>query len=79
MNERVKKLTEEIRKLSPEDRAELMEILQGLDTSEPDPGVEKAWAEEAERRIDAYERGETTAAPLDDVLARLRTRYPRAQ
>jgi putative addiction module component (TIGR02574 family) len=79
MNERVKKLTEEIRKLSREDRAELMEILHALDTGEPDPEVEKAWAEEAERRIDAYERGETTAAPLDDVLARLRTRYPRAQ
>jgi putative addiction module component (TIGR02574 family) len=79
MNERVKKLTEEIRKLSREDRAELMEILHALDTGEPDPGFEKAWAEEAERRIDAYERGETTAAPLDDVLARLRTRYPRAQ
>jgi putative addiction module component (TIGR02574 family) len=79
MNERVKKLTEEIRKLSPEEQAELLEVLQALSSREPDPDVEKAWAEEAERRLDAYERGETTAVPLEEVMARLRTRYPRAQ
>jgi putative addiction module component (TIGR02574 family) len=79
MNERVKKLTEEIRKLSPEEQAELLEILQALNPTEPDPDMEKAWAEEAERRIDAYERGETSAVPLEEVMARLRTRYPREQ
>ncbi len=79
MNERVKRLTEEIRKLSPDEQAELMEILQVLNAGEPDSGIEKAWADEAERRIDAYERGETTAVPLEEVMARLRTRHPRAQ
>jgi putative addiction module component (TIGR02574 family) len=73
MNERVRKLTEEIRKLSQEEQADLLEILQVL--AEPD--LEKMWAEEAERRIDAYDRGETKAEPLEDVMARLRSRYPR--
>ena len=77
MNERVKKLSEEIRKLSPEEQADLMDELLVLTHREPDPEIEKAWTEAAERRIDAYERGETTTVPLEDVMARLRSRYPR--
>jgi putative addiction module component (TIGR02574 family) len=78
MNERVKKLTEEIRKLSPEDQAEVMEVLQVLAPDDPYGEIESAWAEEVERRIDAYDRGEASAAPLEEVMARLRARYPRA-
>jgi putative addiction module component (TIGR02574 family) len=77
MDERVKKLSEEIRKLTPEEQADLMDELLVLTYREPDPEIEKAWAEEAERRLDAYERGETTAVPLEDVMSRLRARYPR--
>lgn len=75
MNERVKKLSEEIRKLSPEEQADLMDELLVLTYREPDPEIEKAWAEEAERRIDAYNRGETTAIPAEEVMAGLRSRY----
>lgn len=46
MNERVKRLTEEIRKLSPEERADLVDELI-LAYSEPDSGIDKAWAAEA--------------------------------
>lgn len=77
MNERVKKLTEEIRKLSSEEQAELIDELLVLTYREPDPEIEKAWAVEAERRLDAYERGETTAEPLEKVMVRLRSRFPR--
>ena len=79
MNERVKKLSEEIRKLSPEEQADLMDELLVLTYREPDPEVEKAWAEEAERRLAAYERGETTAIPLEEAMARLRARFPRPE
>ena len=58
MNERVKKLTEEIRKLSPDEQADLMDELLVLTYREPDPARDKAWAEEIDRRIDAMERGE---------------------
>ena len=77
MNERVKKLSEEIRKLSPDEQADLIEELLVLTYREPDPEIEKAWVEEAERRLDAYERRETSTVPLEDVMARLRARYPR--
>ena len=54
MNERVKKLSEEIRKLSPDEQAELMDELLVLTHREPDPDIEKAWAEEAKRRWQDY-------------------------
>ena len=57
MNERVKKLSEEIRKFSPEEQADLVdEVLANLHGAEP--GIEKAWAEEAERRWQAHLRNE---------------------
>ena len=76
MNERAKKLSEEIRKLTPEEQADLMDELLVLTYREPDPEIEKAWAEEAERRLDAYERGETKAVPLEEAMSRLRARFP---
>jgi putative addiction module component (TIGR02574 family) len=77
MNERVKKLSEEIRKLSPEEQADLMDELLVLTYREPDPEIEKELIEEVERRIDAYDRGDTKGVPLEDAMARLRARYPR--
>ena len=58
MNERVKKLSEETRKLSPDEQAELMDELLVLSHGSPLPKGDKAWAEEIDRRIDAVERGE---------------------
>ncbi len=57
MNERVKKLSQEIRKLSPEEQADLMDELLLLTHDKPLPRSEKAWAEEIDRRIDAVEHG----------------------
>jgi hypothetical protein len=70
MNERVKKLTEEIRKLPPEDQADLMDELLVLTYREPDPEIDKAWAEEIRDRIAAHERGELSARPAAEVLAK---------
>ncbi len=36
----------------------------------PDPEVDRAWAEECERRLDRYLRGETTALDAEEVLAK---------
>jgi len=71
MNERVKKLSEEIRKLSPEEQADLMEELLVLTYREPDPEIEKAWAEEARRRWQDYLRGKTKTVPAEEVFAKL--------
>jgi putative addiction module component (TIGR02574 family) len=75
MNERVKRLTEEIRRLSREDQADLIEELLVLTYREPDAEIDKAWAEEAERRLAAHRRGETQAIPFAEVMARLRKRF----
>jgi len=75
MNERIKRLTEEIRTLPPEEQADLIDELIVLTYRKPDPAIDKAWAEEAERRIDALERGETQTIPYEEVMARLRKRF----
>jgi putative addiction module component (TIGR02574 family) len=75
MNERVKRLTEEIRKLPPEEQADLIDELLVHTYREPDPEIAKAWAEEAERRLAAYRRGEIDSIPFEEVKARLRKRF----
>ncbi len=70
MNERVKRLTEEIRKLPPEEQADLIDELLVLTYREPDPEVDKAWAEEAKDRLEAWRRGELASRPAADVLAK---------
>ncbi len=60
MNERVKRLTEEIAKLPPEEQADIIDALIVLSYRSPDPEIDKAWVAEAERRIARRShRGET--------------------
>jgi putative addiction module component (TIGR02574 family) len=69
MNERIRALTEEAERLPVPDRVRLVEhLLATLD--KPDPEIDRAWAEECERRLDRYLRGETTALDADEVLAK---------
>lgn len=71
MNERVKDLAAEARKLSSEELAELVEELLGV-LHEADPQWDKAWADESRRRMDAYRRGEMESYSLDEVVGGLR-------
>ncbi len=51
-------------------RAELVdELLASLD--KPDKAIDVLWAEEAESRIDAYERGEIESVPVHSVMAEI--------
>jgi hypothetical protein len=72
MNERVKKLSEEIRKLSPEEQAELMDELLVLTHREPVPESDKAWAEEIDRRIGTVQHGEAVTVDARDALRKYR-------
>ncbi|SJM96196.1 addiction module protein [Crenothrix polyspora] len=49
------------------------QLLSSLD--EADTRLDTIWAEEAETRLDAFERGEIRSIPLEDILAR----YQRAK
>jgi hypothetical protein len=70
MNERVRKLTEEIRKLTPEEQADLMDELLVLIYDQPLPRSDKAWAEEIDRRIGAVERGEVVTVDAREALSK---------
>ena len=50
-------------------------LLESLDSA--DDTNRRLWDAEIESRLDAYERGELQAVPGDEVLARLRERFPR--
>jgi len=69
MNTSITSITEEAERLPAADRVRLVEhLLATLD--KPDPEIDRAWAEESERRLDAYLRGDTTARDAKDVLAK---------
>jgi putative addiction module component (TIGR02574 family) len=69
MNTRISSIAKEADRLSAADRIKLVEhLLATLD--KPDVEIDRAWAEESERRLDAYLQGETTARDAKDVLAK---------
>lgn len=62
--------------LPVETRAALADkLLESLDP--PDEKNQRLWAEEAERRVAAYERGEIDAIPGEEVFAKLRAKFPK--
>ena len=72
-NEQVKKLADEASKLSPDERAELVEgILESFDPI--DPSNDALWLAEAQDRVQAYQRGEIAAVEMDEVLEKHRLR-----
>jgi putative addiction module component (TIGR02574 family) len=72
MNERVKRLSEEIRRLSPQERAELLdEVLKDAQDAR-DGKSDRAWRREIERRIASYDRGEVATRDAREVLRKFR-------
>jgi hypothetical protein len=61
-------------RMKPEARARLArELLASLDTMSAEE-IEKLWLDEAIRRDEELDRGETVAYPADEVLSRARIR-----
>jgi hypothetical protein len=76
MNDRVKNLAQEARKLAVADRAALIDdLLASLDTA--DARIDALWAEEAERRAVAVDSGEMLVRDATDILTDLRARHGR--
>jgi len=75
MSELTKKFTDEALLLPREARAELVDkLLQSLNV--PAPGeIDKLWAEEAEKRISAYNAGNVKSLDGMQVLRELREWY----
>ena len=70
-------IREEIRKLSPKQKAELACVL--IDSLDEDlnENVEQLWLDEATRRYEAYRRGEIASRPAAEVCAQARARLER--
>ncbi len=52
--------------LKPDDRFMIVEgILKSLD--EPDKKIDDIWAQEAEKRLKAYRKGELKGIPMEDI------------
>ena len=67
----LKQLEEQVRALSPDERVKLAQsILESLHT--PMAEIESAWAQEIERRVAAFDRGEIPSYPAEDVFAEAR-------
>lgn len=61
--------------LTVSERARLAERL--VSSLDEDSEIEQAWAAEIERRVEAYESGDTTLIPAEEVFARVRARLRR--
>jgi len=73
MSELAERLIEQALDLPPDERARVAERL--LSSLEPELSpVDLLWAQEAEDRLDAYERGEIKAIPAEEVFNSIRNR-----
>ncbi len=71
MKSDLERIEDRARSLSAEERAKLAEsMLESLHT--PLADIERAWAEEVERRVEAFDRGEMPSYPAEDVFAEAR-------
>jgi putative addiction module component (TIGR02574 family) len=69
MNKRTQTIIEEAELLSAEERIEMIEkLLASLDR--PDADIDRAWTDEAERRLDVYLDGSINARDAHTVLAK---------
>jgi putative addiction module component (TIGR02574 family) len=65
----LEKIRSDITKLTPTERAELVDDLL-TDLAEPDVALEASWVAEAADRLAAYDRGEIKGITLNELLAR---------
>lgn len=73
MSANIEILEAEALKLSPPERARLIERL--ITSLDVDPAVEEAWAEEVERRNAEVESGAVSLLPGPETLAKLKAEF----
>jgi len=73
----VSEIEREIRGLERDDQEQLLRaLLEELD-GPPDPNVERAWLEEAQRRSRELDAGTVETIPADEVFAKVRDQLKR--
>lgn len=71
MSKRADHILTEALELPPVERAELIENLLSSFEFQSRKFIDALWAQEAEERIDAFDRGEMDAIPAEDVFAEI--------
>jgi putative addiction module component (TIGR02574 family) len=74
MSPRVDSIFEAAMQLSDDERIELADRLFFSISPERQAEVERSWAEEAQRRFEAYKDGRIESVPYDDVRRSIRER-----
>jgi putative addiction module component (TIGR02574 family) len=69
------RITDEVLSLPVEDRLRLIEQLLTSLNLPLREDIDRAWAEEAERRVSQIEAGEAALIPGEEVFSRLRAKY----
>jgi putative addiction module component (TIGR02574 family) len=72
MSTTLKELEHQARSLSPEDRAQLADVLLESLRDAPIAEIEAAWDLEIEKRLAAYDRGDLATFSAEDVFAEAR-------
>ncbi len=72
MPRKVSEIVEEARQLPYGERTELIEQLIADGAKHPDPEIEKAWGDEAMRRLKEVEDGKVLLIPGEEAMARVR-------
>jgi putative addiction module component (TIGR02574 family) len=72
MASKISKIVEEARQMPYGERVELIERLIADSAKDIDPEIEKAWGDDAVRRLKELESGQVEGIPADEVLAEVR-------
>ncbi len=75
MSQNFDSLKAKVAKLSVPERAELAHYLLGSLEAE-EQATEEAWRTELERRLAEIKSGKVSGKPVEEVITRLRERYP---
>lgn len=67
----IDELVEQVQGLSQNDRELLLERLRQAFATPIDPAIEASWLAEAERRMDAIDRGEMASIPWEEARRQL--------
>lgn len=69
MTPSVKRILDEVNKLTPFERAEIIDLILESFDNQGDKDIEKAWIDEARRRLESYKKGETGFSTEDEVFS----------
>ena len=72
MPRKVSEIVKEARQMPYGERAELIEQLIADSAKDLDPEIEKAWGDEALRRLKEIEKGKSVLIPGKEAMARVR-------